>query len=86
MHLELHPHDRVEIAAGGGVDILCKAKGIPPPVVTWKLNGKAMTEPRPYVSKLFVDPLIEFIAATCLAESELEKREMTVELIPTGWK
>lgn len=84
LHMDVHPDTTAEVPVGGGIDLLCTAKGVPPPLVTWKVNGKVIAEPRPYVSILKLDPVNDITSVTCIAENDLATLDKTVQVAPSG--
>lgn len=37
--------DMVELELGSTFEIVCEARGVPPPIISWTHNGKIITEP-----------------------------------------
>lgn len=35
----------VEVELGSTFEMVCEARGVPPPIISWTLNGKLLSEP-----------------------------------------
>lgn len=65
----------VEVEIGATFEVLCEARGVPPPIISWTHNGKSISEPykhKPrhlfHVTNISMSGLIDCVANNGVGE------------------